>query len=145
MISPMIDDIGAITGAATLSGNAPRATWIRSATTWRATSGSVSQSNSAHTTEIPIPDELRRRRSPDTPLRLVSMGRVTRVSTSSGAMPCASVITVTVGALMSGRTSTGIRVARIVPYTSTNAPTARAATRLRRDQRISASPMVAPQ
>ena len=115
MISPMIDDMGAIIGASTLSGSEPRATWIRSETTWRATSGSVSQSNSAHTTEMPMPDELRRRRSPDTPLRLVSMGSVTRVSTSSGAMPWASVITVTVGALMSGSTSTGIRVARIVP------------------------------
>ena len=39
----------------------------------------------------------------------VSMGNDTSASTSSGAMPWASVSTVTVGAVRSGKTSTGMR------------------------------------
>jgi len=41
------------------------------------------------------------------PLTADSIGNVTRVSTSSDAIPCASVIIVTVGAVKSGNTSTG--------------------------------------
>jgi hypothetical protein len=36
------------------------------------------------------------------------MGRVIWLSTSEGAIPCASVSTVTVGAVKSGKTSTGM-------------------------------------
>jgi hypothetical protein len=43
------------------------------------------------------------------------MGKVTSCSTSSGAIPPASVISVTVGRFRSGNTSTGILVAVNVP------------------------------
>ena len=49
------------------------------------------------------------RRTPEAPLSAASMGNVTWLSTSVGAMPWASVMTVTVGAVGSGNTSTGIR------------------------------------
>jgi len=49
------------------------------------------------------------------PLSAVSMGKVTSCSTSSGAMPPASVITVINGLLRSGKTSTGVRQAVIAP------------------------------
>jgi sulfite exporter TauE/SafE len=52
----------------------------------------------------------RTRRTPGAPFNAVSIGKVTRLSMSSGAMPCASVTTVTVGAVRSGNTSTGVRV-----------------------------------
>ena len=72
---------------------------------------SVSQSNSTQMTAIPTPVEERTRRTHDAPLSAVSIGKVIRLSTSSGAMPCASAMTVTVGAVRSGKTSTGIRAA----------------------------------
>ena len=46
---------------------------------------------------------------PEAPLSAASMGNVTWLSTSVGAMPWASVMTVTVGAVRSGNTSTGMR------------------------------------
>jgi hypothetical protein len=49
--------------------------------------------------------------TPGRPLIAVSSGKLISCSTSSGAMPPASVITVTVGLLRSGKTSTGRRVA----------------------------------
>ena len=61
--------------------------------------------------EKPVVDDERTRRTSVAPFTAVSMGKVTRRSTSSGAMPVASVITVTVGALRSGNTSTSIVVA----------------------------------
>ena len=70
---------------------------------------SVSQSNSTHTTEKPVAEEERTRRTWVAPLTAVSMGKVTSCSTSSAAMPLASVITTTVGALRSGNTSTSVR------------------------------------
>ena len=42
------------------------------------------------------------------PLTVVSIGKVTNCSTSSAAMPLASVITTTVGAVKSGNTSTSV-------------------------------------
>ena len=69
---------------------------------------SVSQSNSTHTTEKPVVDEERTRRTPVAPLTAVSMGNVTSCSTSSAAMPPASVMTTTVGAFRSGKTSTSV-------------------------------------
>ena len=72
---------------------------------------SVFQSNSTHTTENPVAEEERTRRTPVAPLTAVSTGKVTRRSTSSAAMPLASVITTTVGAFRSGNTSTSMRMA----------------------------------
>ena len=71
---------------------------------------SVPQSNSTHTTEKPVVDEERTRLTSVAPLTAVSMGKLTRRSTSSAAMPLASVITTTVGAFRSGNTSTSMRL-----------------------------------
>src|SRR5574343_224793 len=76
---------------------------------------SVPQSNSAYTTDNPTPDVERTRVTPGMPLRAVSRGKVTSCSTSSGAMPPASVSTVTMGLLRSGKTSTGVRMAVNTP------------------------------
>ena len=56
----------------------------------------------------PIPDTERTRVTPGMPFMLDSTGKVTSCSTSSGAMPPASVIRVTVGLSRSGNTSTGM-------------------------------------
>ena len=58
------------------------------------------------TTDNPVSDVERTRRTPFTPFKAVSIGYDTSFSTSSGAIPGASVITVTVGAFKSGKTST---------------------------------------
>jgi len=79
---------------------------------------SVSQSNSTHTTEKPVVDCERTRRTSVAPLSEVSIGKVTSRSTSSAAIPCASVMTTTVGALRSGNTSTSMRVAAHTPATA---------------------------
>ena len=47
--------------------------------------------------------------TPGRPFMLVSSGKVMSCSTSSAAMPPASVMTVTVGLFRSGNTSTGMR------------------------------------
>ncbi len=107
----MIDVIGAITGFRS-AGRRARTSCSFSATTWRSTKMSVPQSNSAQTIDSPMPEAERTRRTPLAPFMAASIGKVTRVSTSSGARPCASVMTVTVGRFRSGKTSTGIRVAR---------------------------------
>ena len=75
----------------------------------RARRMSVPQSKSTHTMLIPCAELERTRRTPAAPFTAVSTGNVTRLSTSSGASPCASVSTVTVGAVRSGKTSTGKR------------------------------------
>ena len=72
---------------------------------------SVSQSNSIHTTENPLVDDERTRRTSVAPFSAVSMTNVTVRSTSSVAMPGASVMTTTVGAFRSGNTSTSMREA----------------------------------
>ena len=69
------------------------------------------QSNSTHTMEKPVVEEERTRLTPAAPFTDVSSGKVMSRSTSSGAMPFASVITTTVGALRSGNTSTSIVLA----------------------------------
>ena len=76
---------------------------------------SVPQSNSTQTIDIPAALEDRTRLTSVAPLTADSTGNVTSVSTSSDAIPCASVMIVTVGAVRSGKTSTGISVAIIVP------------------------------
>ena len=78
----------------------------------------MSQSNSTHTTENPVVEDERTRRTPVAPFTAVSIGKVTSCSTSSAAIPPASVITTTVGALRSGNTSTSVCQAVYVPPTS---------------------------
>jgi hypothetical protein len=80
---------------------------------------SVSQPNSAYTSERATSEFERRRVNPATPIRALSKGWVTRVSTSSGARPGASVRMMTVGFVRSGSTSTGSRRPVCSPSTST--------------------------
>ncbi|MBA7579998.1 hypothetical protein ES708_21884 [subsurface metagenome] len=65
--------------------------------------------------ENPIVELERTLRIPVAPLTAVSIGKVTNRSTSSGAIPCASVITTTVGAFRSGKTSISISDATYIP------------------------------
>ena len=108
MTSPMMLDCGPRVGCPTPSGRASPMVANFSDTIWRSRYTSVPQSNSTHTTEKPVVDDERTRRTSVAPLRAVSIGKVTRRSTSSAAMPLPSVITTTVGALRSGNTSTSI-------------------------------------
>ena len=62
-------------------------------------------------TAMPTAVDERTLRTPDAPFSAASMGKVTSASMSVGAIPCPSTSTVTVGAVRSGRTSTGIRTA----------------------------------
>src|SRR5262249_31557297 len=95
-------------------------------------------------TEIPVAVEDRTRRTPAAPLTAVSIGNVTRVSTSSGAIPWASVMIVTEGAVRSGKTSTGILTATIVPPMRTTAAMARTINRFAKDHPISLAIIVYP-
>ena len=104
----MIDEIGARIGCSTCGGSVPLTSVSFSATIWRARKMSVPQSNSTQTTAMPTAVAERTRRTPDAPLIAASIGNVTSVSISSGAMPRPSVRTVTVGAVRSGNTSTGM-------------------------------------
>jgi hypothetical protein len=62
-----------------------------------------------------MPEAERTRRTSLAPFMADSMGKVTSVSTSSGARPCASVMMVTVGRLRLGKTSIGNCVACLAP------------------------------
>ena len=104
----MIDEMGARTGRSTCGGRAPLTSDSFSATTCRAMKISVPQSNSTHTTAMPTAVADRTRRTLDAPLMALSIGNVTSDSISSGAMPWPSVRIVTVGAVRSGKTSTGM-------------------------------------
>ena len=106
--SPSMDDCGPSVGRPTLSGKSSSTVANFSDTICRARYMSVSQSNSTHTTEKPVVDEERTRRTWVAPFTAVSMGNVTSCSTSSAAIPLASVITTTVGAFRSGNTSTSV-------------------------------------
>ena len=61
--------------------------------------------------ENPVVEDERTRRTSVAPFNAVSTGKLTKRSTSSGAIPFASVITTTVGAFKSGNTSTSILTA----------------------------------
>ena len=74
IISPKIDDCGPITGLSTPSGRLSAAASRRSLTIWRAVYISVPQSNSTHTTEKPVVEVERTRRTPVLPLTAVSIG-----------------------------------------------------------------------
>src|SRR5690606_20518923 len=69
------------------------------------------------TMEKPTEEADRTRRTPIAPFMAVSRGKVTKVSTSSGAREAASVRMVTVGAVRLGNTSTGMLTARMAPVT----------------------------
>src|SRR6266581_1586024 len=97
---------------------------------------SVPQANSTQTMEMPMPEAERTLRTPVAPFTAVSIGNVTSVSTSCGARPCASVRTVTVGAVRSGKTSTGIFRAVSTPRTSSRIEAATTSRRLSIDQRM---------
>ena len=105
---------------------------------------SVPQSNSTQTMLIPCEVAERTRRTPVAPFTAVSIGKVTSVSTSSGAIPWASVRTVTVGAVRSGKTATGIRTAVMVPATRRRPAATNTRKRLSMDQRIIRSSIVVP-
>ncbi len=117
----MIDEIGARMGRSTCGGSVPATSESFSVTTCRAAKMSVPQSNSTQTTAIPTAVAERTRRTPAAPLTAASIGNVTSASISSGAMPCPSAITVTVGAVRSGNTSTGMSRATTAPATSNTA------------------------
>ena len=108
-ISPRIDDCGPSVGAPTEEGSCDATAESFSPTVCRHLYTSESQSNSTHTIEKPVDDEDLTRRTPVAPLSAVSIGNVTVFSTSSGAIPGASVITTTVGAFRSGKMSTSVR------------------------------------
>ena len=81
---------------------------------------SMPQSNSTQTNENPCDDDERTRRTLVAPLTAVSMGNVTRRSTSSGAILEASVRITTVGMVRSGNTSTSIFFAEYIPPMTVN-------------------------
>jgi len=108
MISPMMELIGPIRGitpAAKPSSMDER----RSDTSWRARKISVSQLKVTYKKDRPAEEVERTDSTPGKPFMAVSRGKVISCSTSSGAMPPASVMIVTVGLLRSGKTSTGVR------------------------------------
>ncbi|OAV63704.1 hypothetical protein Barb4_04818 [Bacteroidales bacterium Barb4] len=94
---------------------------------------SVPQSNSTLTMEKPVTDEERTRRTWVAPFNAVSIGNDTERSTSSGAMPPASVITMTVGAFRSGNTSTSVCIAVYVPQIISSTPQTKTSRRLCRE------------
>jgi hypothetical protein len=103
---------------------------------------SVPHSNSTHTIDRPMPDADRTRCTPVAPLSRYSSCRVTSVSTSSGARPGASVITVTVGRLRSGNTSTGILASAMMPATTTASPPISTRRRFRSEKAMMALSMM---
>ncbi len=141
--SPISDDTGAITGV-TPAGSRSRTSCSRSATTCRSWMTSVPQSNSTQTTDSPMPEADRTRRTPAAPVSWYSIGRVTRASTSSGARPGASVMTATVGRFRSGNTSTGVRASWTRPAAATTTAAASTSPRFFRENPITRSNTVPP-
>ena len=97
---------------------------------------SVPQSNSTQTIDSPMPDADRTRRTSLAPFIADSMGKVTSVSTSSGASPCASVMIVTVGRFKFGKTSMGSCAACRPPKITRTTVTASTSTRFLRQKAI---------
>ena len=81
----------------------------RSDTICRARKISVLQSKVTQRKDRPALEVERTDSTPGIPFMVVSSGKVISCSTSSAAMPPASVMMVTVGLLRSGKTSTGVR------------------------------------
>ena len=145
MISPMIEDTGARTGDGVPVGSIDSTAWSFSDTSCRARKMSVSHSNSTQTTEMPRAVDDRTRRTPVAPFTAVSMGNVTKASTSSGAMPGASVRMVTVGAVRSGKTSTGSLGAVQAPAARMTTAVASTRSRFCSDHAMSRFNIAAPQ
>ena len=133
----MIEETGASTGGGRSGGRLGATVWSFSVTIWRARKMSVPQSNSTQMTAIPWAVEERTRRTPVAPFTEASTGKVTRVSTSSGAMPWASDRIVTVGAVRSGKTSTGRRSAVQAPPARRSTAPRSTRRRFASDQRMS--------
>ena len=74
MISPMIDDSGAITGGPTSSGNVPATAASRSLTVCRARRTSAPQSKSTQMTAMPTAVDERTRRTLAAPFSAASTG-----------------------------------------------------------------------
>ncbi len=74
IISPRIEDCGPRVGEPTPGGSCDAISESFSLTVWRARYTSSFQSNSIHTTEKPVAEEERTRRTPDAPLSAVSIG-----------------------------------------------------------------------
>jgi hypothetical protein len=107
MISPMIELIGPMCGV-TPSGTLSSMPDNRSDTRCRARKMSVSQLKVTWRKDSPADEMDRTDSTPGRPFMAVSSGKVMSCSTSSAAMPPASVMMVTVGLLRSGNTSTGV-------------------------------------
>ena len=120
--SPSIDDCGPNVGLPIPCGKASFTVESFSVTICRARYTSAPQLNSTQTTEKPFVDDDLTRRTSVAPFTAVSIGNVTSRSTSSAAMPFASVITTTVGALRSGKTSTSMLSAVYRPPMVSNTP-----------------------
>ena len=136
--SPIMEEMGARTGCPTSGGSRLPTSCSFSLMICRARYTSVPQSNSIQTMEKPIEEAERTRRTPVAPFMTVSIGRVTSVSTSSGAREAASVRIVTVGAVRLGNTSTGMLRARMTPVTSVATDTANTNSLFFNDHSISA-------
>ena len=147
--SPMIEAIGPSCGT-TPAGRRSRTAARRSVTLWRLRQMSLPQSNSTYTSDSPTPDTERTRVTPGMPFIAVSRGKLTSCSTSSGAIPPASVIRVTVGLSRSGKTSTGRRCSPKAPATSSASAAASTNSRLarlqptRRSKRLVRAGVIAP-
>jgi hypothetical protein len=139
--SPMIDDTGARNGGSTPGGSEPATSVSFSVTVCRARATSCPQSNSTHTTATPTAVAERTRRTPTDPFSADSIGSVTSGSRSSGSIPGASTRIVTVGAVKSGSTSSGIRDAVQPPHTRNAIASAATMGRCASDHRISLSIM----
>ena len=109
MISPMMELIGPMRGV-TLSGNPCSMAESLSDTSWRARKISVSQLKVTYKKDKPAEETERIDSTPGKPFMPVSSGNVINCSTSSAAIPPASVMIVTVGLFRSGKTSTGVRL-----------------------------------
>ena len=109
MISPMMELIGPMRGVM-FAGRPCSMAESRSDTSWRARKISVSQLKVTYRKDKPADEVERMDSTPGNPFIAVSSGKVINCSTSSAAIPPASVMIVTVGLLRSGKTSTGVRV-----------------------------------
>ena len=107
-----------------VGGSEPDTSVSFSATVWRARLMSWPQSNSTQTIATPTAVAERTRRTPAAPFSADSIGNVTSDSISSGSIPGASARMVTVGAVRSGSTSSGMRVAVQPPQTRNAAASA---------------------
>jgi hypothetical protein len=130
----MIEETGARNGDSTFGGSELETSVSFSATVWRARLMSWPQSNSTQTTATPTAVADLTRRTPAAPLSADSIGSVTSDSISSGSMPGASARIVTVGAVRSGRTSSGMCDAVQPPHTRNAAGRAMTAERWLSDQ-----------